>query len=95
MSECICNSCKNLKGVMDDSGAVEEYECRFGFPSEICPECDGGGCNLTCEHFIIDEDEDILVGVKCSSCGRELLQAGNDNTDGKIFCIDCYLKHNS
>lgn len=94
MSECICNSCKNLKGIMEESGAIEEYECEFGFPSEKCLDCNGDECDLTCEHFIIDEDEEILVGVRCSSCGRELSQAGNDNTGGKIFCINCYFKQN-
>ncbi len=95
MSECICNNCKNLKGVMDDSGAVEEYECEFGFPSEKCSECGGDECGLGCLNFIIDEDEDILVSVKCSACGRELSQAGGDNSGGKVYCIDCYLRHKS
>ena len=95
MSECICNSCKNLKGIIDDSGAVEEYECEFGFPSEKCSECDGEGCDLFCTHFVIEDDEEIFVSVKCAVCGRELSQAGNDNGDGKIYCIDCYLERNS
>lgn len=93
MSECICNNCKNLKGIMDDTGAVNEYECGFGFPSEECGDCDPEGCQLTCEHFISDEEDDVLVSVKCSSCGRELTQTNSDNTGGRIYCIDCYLKH--
>ncbi len=95
MSECICNNCKNLKGQMDESGAIEEYECEFGFPSGECSDCEGDGCELDCVHFSKDDDEDSLVSVNCSLCGRELSQAAADNTKGEIYCIDCYLKHNN
>ena len=79
---------------MDDSGAVSEYECSYGFPSEDCEGCDGDGddCQLACEHFIIDAEEDMYVTVICSSCGKELTQSGNDNSEGKVYCIDCFLK---
>lgn len=93
MSECVCNGCKNLKGIMDDTGAAEEYECEYGFPSDKCSDCDGEECDLTCTHFIVDEYEDISVSVKCSACGRELSQVSNDKADGKIYCINCYFEN--
>jgi len=72
---------------------VEEYRCEFGFPADKCADCEGEECDLTCIHFIVDEAEDRLVDVYCSACGMKLSQAGNDNSDGKIYCINCYLDH--
>lgn len=92
MSECICNYCRNLKAQMDDNGAVIDFDCSYGFPSVRCEECDGEGCELTCEHFVEDMEEETLVTVNCASCGKELTQSGSDNTEGKVYCIDCFLK---
>ena len=91
MSECICNTCKNLKGIMDESGAVGQYECEFGFPSDICVECSGEECEVSCVNYVNDELE-IPVKVKCAGCGRELEQVCSDGSDGGVFCISCYLK---
>lgn len=90
MSECICNTCKNLKGIMDESGAVEQYECGFGFPSEACSDCGGEGCDIECAHYT-DDGEGLPVKVNCMKCGRELEQLCSDNGEGEVYCAGCYL----
>ena len=92
MGECICNSCKNLKAVVSDEGLQGEYECRFGFPSENCRSCNEEECQETCVHYEADDDEDLFVSVKCSSCGKEMTQSSDNAEEGQVFCIDCYLK---
>ena len=91
MKECICNSCRNLMGMVGDSGAVGQYECEFGFPSEECSACDGDDCDLTCEKYIPDSEEETPAKVRCKVCGRELEQICGDSGDGEIYCIDCFL----
>ncbi len=79
---------------MDDSGAVTEFDCDFGFPSDECLDCDGEGCDTGCENYLPDDEGGVTSKVCCSSCGRELEQVCGDGGDGEIFCIDCFLKRN-
>lgn len=90
MHECICSSCRNLKGIIGESGQVDDFECEYGFPSENCSECDGEGCEETCSHYVCDDVEDEMETVKCSRCGKELKQVSNGE-EGEVFCISCYL----
>lgn len=90
MNECICNSCRNLKGVVGGEGEVRDYECEFGFPSDKCTDCEGEGCEETCSHYVCDEGEDPVRVVTCCKCGRELKQV-MDDVDGEVYCFDCYL----
>jgi hypothetical protein len=90
MSECICNTCRNLKSVLEESGAVDQYECSYGFPSDNCSECDGEGCEISCVHYA-DDEEDMPVKVKCARCGRELEQLCSENGEGEVYCAGCYL----
>lgn len=92
MRECICSSCVNLKGIVDDNGAVEEFECTYGYPSTECEACETGECELSCEHYVSDEQEDTVV-VRCSTCGKELRQVCSNHEEGSVQCLDCYLKH--
>lgn len=91
MRECICSSCANLKGVIEENGSMEKYECEFGFPSEDCLECVNDQCEAECGNYISDEEERIAI-LKCSGCGRELKQYGDDQEDGEVYCVDCYMK---
>lgn len=93
MSECICNSCKNLKGIIDDNGLTEEYECEFGFPSDDCSDCEKNECELTCNHYICDDEQDESRIVKCKGCAKEIEQVSGDDDDGDVYCFDCYLKN--
>ncbi|MHC1750610.1 MAG: hypothetical protein AB9856_20255 [Cellulosilyticaceae bacterium] len=94
MSECICSSCKNLKSVMDeqdcDQNNITEV-CEFGFPSEECSYCEADGCELTCDNYVEDCEEDNFIISKCSQCGKELKVASNNEEDGPVYCLDCYL----
>jgi hypothetical protein len=92
MSECICSSCRNLRGIMDEDGAVEIFECAYGFPSESCNTCETGECELTCGGYINDEEQVEPVIVHCSICGRELQQLCGNDEEGRVQCIDCFLK---
>ncbi len=96
MSECICNSCKNLKSIInendsDENGIAEEYECEYGLPSERCSDCEEEACELTCEHYINEGEEDEFIISKCISCGKELKTASGNNEDGEVYCVTCYL----
>lgn len=93
MAECICSSCKNLKGIVDDNGEVNNYECQYGYPSESCGDCDTAECDITCENYISDEQEDTAAVIRCEGCGRELTQVCGDNGEGSVYCMDCYLKN--
>ncbi|WHH59304.1 hypothetical protein [Petroclostridium sp. X23] len=93
MGECICNNCKNLKGIIDENGMVEQYECEFGFPSDSCSDCEDDGCDLTCEHYICDGEQEHPVIVKCTMCGKDLEQVSSDDEGGEVYCFDCYLKN--
>lgn len=97
MGECICSSCKNLKAIIDDNGAADNYECSFGFPSEECNDCsvdpDNCECDFTCDNYECDDETDIPVVLNCKGCGKELRQVCSDGKDGDVFCIDCYLKN--
>ena len=92
MRECICNSCRNLKGILNEDGTVESYECVYGYPSESCKTCEDGECELKCINYISDEEENEPVIVKCVTCGRDLRQMCSNDEEGNIQCIDCFLK---
>lgn len=91
MVECICSSCRNLKGIIDDSGEVAEFQCKFGFPSEQCANCQDEACEETCAHYLSDEEITEMMTVKCKKCGKELSQACSDDDDGEVYCINCFL----
>lgn len=94
MSECICSSCKNLKGIIGEQGEVEEYECKFGFPSNKCEECEGEECSETCSNYLSDEAEDIKVTVNCKGCGKAIEKVFSDGgNNDEVFCINCYLSN--
>ena len=92
MCECICSSCRNLKGLTDENGAVEIFECVYGYPSEDCNDCESGECELSCDHYISDEVQDEHIMVHCIICGKELHQVCSNDEEGNIQCIDCFLK---
>lgn len=92
MSECICSSCKNLKSILNDEGAEDGCECIHGFPSESCSDCETGECELSCSFYISDEEPDAPIILKCSTCGRELVQVCGNSEEGRVQCIECYLK---
>lgn len=91
MRECICSSCKNLKGVANEDGVVEVFECTYGYPSENCSECESGECDEACENYIPDEEPSPIVTVRCSVCGKELTQMCSNEEEGDVKCIECYL----
>ncbi|PKM50298.1 MAG: hypothetical protein CVV02_11740 [Firmicutes bacterium HGW-Firmicutes-7] len=96
MSECICCSCKNLKSIIDQNeidknGIAEEYDCKYGFPSECCSECEEDGCELTCDNYISDYEEEKIVISKCKKCGKELKLVNSNDEDGEVYCVTCYL----
>lgn len=91
MSECICNSCKNLKGIIDENGISEEYECKYGFPSEKCSFCEQDDCESTCENYISDDEEDKIIISKCKVCGKELKRVAGNDDDGEVYCVICFL----
>lgn len=93
MKNCICDLCANLKPSIDEeTGKVEFYECEFDFPSENCEGCELEGCDCTCENFTNRHEEEVFI-VKCESCGKELKQHGKGQEEGKIFCMECFLKN--
>lgn len=92
MSECICNGCRNLKAVFSEEGDSEEYQCKFGYPSDQCEDCSEEDCQETCSHYVADDEEETAVLVRCGSCGKEMLQAADDSEEGEVYCFDCYLK---
>lgn len=92
MHECICSSCRNLKGIADENGAVEIFECIYGYPSENCDTCEISECELSCNHYISDEEQTEPIVVQCATCGKELHQVCGNDEEGSVQCIDCYLK---
>jgi len=93
MGECICESCKNLKSVIDDENGESRFECEFGFPSDECIDCEADGCDLDCDHYEeCDDEEEEPVIVHCSRCGKELKKLMQDDEEGEIMCVDCFLK---
>lgn len=92
MDKCICNNCINLKPVIGEDGAVTEYVCEFGWPDESCEECSGDECNVVCSNYKPDGEEAGVKICRCSSCGKELQMSAGDESEGEIFCLDCYLK---
>ncbi len=91
MYDCICSTCRNLKGIIDENGAVGAYECEFGFPSDECTdECERVNCGIICPNYASDDEETKMVN--CALCGKELRQLCNDSEEGDAYCIDCYLK---
>lgn len=96
MGECICNSCRNLKAVINEEGDPGDYECSYGFPSGECTSCEFDtedcNCSLSCSHYASDEEAEVPVIINCAGCGRELRQVCDEGKDGEVFCFDCYLK---
>lgn len=91
MSECICSSCKNLKNIIDENGISEEYECEYGFPSEKCSDCEEDMCELTCDNYVSENEEEEFIISKCIKCGKELKLAAGNAEDGEVYCVTCYL----
>jgi len=92
MNDCICNNCKNLKQHIDEESNDFEYVCEFGYPSDECMSCEGEQCNVTeCAHYIEDKDDGTLKKVYCKGCGMELQQMYEDESDGDVYCAECYL----
>jgi hypothetical protein len=94
MNECICSSCKNLKSIIEVESGPDQFECEFGFPSENCEGCEGNECNETCINYINDENEDTVI-IKCKNCGKDLEKTFNDDTDGDVYCVNCYLSESN
>ena len=94
MGECICSGCANLKSILAEDSEEVQYTCVYGFPSEACDTCEAGECSETCEHFSPEPEEDQPRTVKCKGCGKELQKVFNENTEGDVFCINCYLETN-
>ena len=92
MGECVCNSCKNLKRILDEDKEEAQYKCDFGFPSDECEDCIEEECSLTCVNYQEDGDDDTFIVTNCKGCGREIKQVYKDNFEGDVFCVDCYLK---
>ncbi|HEY9059888.1 MAG TPA: hypothetical protein VIO64_05190 [Pseudobacteroides sp.] len=91
MKQCICSSCINLKGIINEDGAILEYECEFGYPSEDCLQCEAGECELSCSKYISDDEPEETIKIYCSKCNKELSQASKDSGEGQVFCVNCYL----
>ena len=94
VGKCICSSCRNLKSSITKEGQAGETDCKFGFPSDICEKCDEDSCIETCDNFISDEQEEELITIKCSKCGKDLHKACKNEGDSEgenILCIECYL----
>lgn len=91
MGECVCSSCRNLKGVVDENGAIGQYECEFDFPSDICLDCNEENCELTCSHYTGDDGGECAVSLKCKGCGKELKQVCDNGGEGEAYCFDCYM----
>lgn len=98
MSTCICSTCKNLKTIIDqiDADGNEMTEvCAFGFPSESCSDCETDQCELTCEHYIEEveeEEEEAFIIVQCATCGKELKVVASKEEAGAVYCPECYLE---
>lgn len=94
MNTCICSSCKNLKSIIDeiddDIDGITEA-CEFGFPSESCSDCDEEHCELTCNHYIKDCEEENFSISKCCKCGKELKVVSSNVEAGPVYCPICYL----
>lgn len=93
MSQCICSNCKNLTTVMGEIDSVENdvmETCEFGFPSEGCAECETGQCELSCEHYVEDCEEETFSIVQCVGCGKELKVSSTE--EGAVYCPMCYLQ---
>lgn len=93
MSRCICSNCKNLITVADDMDSAENdvtEECTFGFPAESCADCETGECELSCEHYIEDCEEETFIIVQCVACGKELKVTSTEQ--GDVYCPMCYLE---
>ncbi|MBC7765388.1 MAG: hypothetical protein H7Y41_02800 [Hyphomonadaceae bacterium] len=90
MAECICDLCKNLKSEPDKEEGSLLLSCEYGFPSDDCDDCEGDGCEATCENFEAVETPELST-AKCCVCGKELTTS-SDNEDETVYCLDCYLK---
>ena len=93
MLTCICSSCKNLKSVIDendDANSIMET-CDYDFPSEACSDCGLDGCELTCDHYIDDQEDEAYVITKCRGCGTQLKVAPRNDSATEAYCVSCYL----
>ena len=96
MSKCICNSCKNLKSIKDESNLEKSgisETCEFGFPSDDCLDCQVDGCELTCDNYATNEIEEKLVITKCARCDKEMTVQSHSPKDGEVYCVACYLNN--
>jgi len=92
MSNCVCSRCINLKQYINEESDKLEYVCKFGYPSEECEDCEGEQCSITeCSHYIEDKEDMTVRKVYCKGCGIELHQMYEDEADGDVFCVSCYL----
>ena len=94
MSKCICNSCKNLKSIISEKSNNKNEineECEFGFPSDDCLACEEDGCELTCDNYIEDNEDEKFIILKCSKCNKEVKHVSNTNDQSQVFCVTCYL----
>lgn len=91
MGECICNSCKNLKAVVNEENNDLEYKCEFGFPSTDCEECNEENCVVSCENYTLDTEDEEYIVTNCKGCGKELKTSYNDGSHADVFCFDCYI----
>lgn len=86
MKECICNTCRNLKEVEE-----EQYICEFGFPDAACEQCENEGCDRECSHYAGETVVEVLTEVQCCICGKTLRKMIDEEEEGDVYCIDCYL----
>lgn len=94
MMDCICNSCINLKSIINETGDASNNiteTCGYGFPSEDCAACVLEGCHLTCEHYEAAENDVHYVLKECALCHKSLQVAAGKAEDGEHFCVSCYL----
>jgi hypothetical protein len=97
MNPCICQQCKNLRiteveAEINETNEVEIQECDYDFPSEACVTCEDLECDLTCEHFESMSHQDEFIIAYCATCNKELKLATQNDEEGDVYCVSCYLK---
>ena len=91
MDKCVCNSCNNLKSSIKE-GKISEYSCAYGLPSDNCHECYEESCSETCSNYSADNGEEEFITVNCKICGKQLEKVMDEDAEGAVYCIECYLK---